>query len=484
MKRKVQSSATSRIQASEDEIGVAEFTQNVPNPDDNATFGPDEFGGADEVSANDADNGPQATTHFPNGEQDGSDEEATRGYLTVGDLTDLGPDSDTVGEGFGGGEDEEGDEEFEDDNEEVNAAFGEEPDTEGADLNEGNEAHQQSLLDVTDEHEVDAEFDDFTAPEGEPTEVEDEALSQEANVDEMDLMDVDGMDDDFDTGGMTTAAMGTMLHVIKANRIVASMNKKVAVRAGHSDMYLSDEFHEATMAECQAMGVRAGLKAMGFVLAKVNVAKSDTLNKRVNAKAKQVTASIQRQAKASNDALGQCLAIAAVGINRQYFRDTRNELRAALEVELGAAGVRGASKLVRRVFASHGVDYAKAILTLANRLVGMPEEARNQFASALDMTSEGDFDTDSGLEASDDGDGADMDGADDSFGMESEPDFQVESDFEDDFEAEEPAPETIHAALASPAFRKQSQRVQASAANYSVHAAAILNGTAAFGFNV
>ena len=37
------------------------------------------------------------------------------------------------------------------------------------------------------------------------------------------------------------------------------------------------------------------------------------------------------------------------------------------------------------------MSYAKSILTLANKISEMPEEVRNQYASALDMTEDGDF---------------------------------------------------------------------------------------------
>ncbi|WP_391857021.1 hypothetical protein, partial [Vibrio cidicii] len=109
-------------------------------------------------------------------------------------------------------------------------------------------------------------------------------------------------------------------------------------------------------------------------------------NKRVEAKAKKLTAGLRAVAAEQDESMEQCLAIAAVGINRAgYFKDVRNELRAALEDEFAAAGVRNADKLIRRVFASHGVDYAKAILTIANQLKDKPVEVRNSHASALDM---------------------------------------------------------------------------------------------------
>src|SRR6185437_2870231 len=239
------------------------------------------------VKANeDCEEGPQATTHFPNG-----DEEPADGYLTVGEVDD---------------------EEFEDEDDmEVDA-----------DSLEYGEAPQQSLMDETEDHELNAEFEEFEGEEhaeGEPEEVEEEALEDEEHevgaADAMDLTDVDGMDDEGDD--TVFASVGMKLHVIKGNRIIASMGKKTATKAGVQDVYLSEQFELATAAEMSKHGLRAGLKKQGFTMAKVNVARNEVLNKRVELKARQVTAAVRRAQSNSNEALGQCLAIAAVGINRQ-----------------------------------------------------------------------------------------------------------------------------------------------------------------------
>jgi hypothetical protein len=247
------------------------------------------------------------------------------------------------------------------------------------------------------------------------------------------------------------------------------MNKKTAVAAGHGDVYLSEQFQEVVGVEMAKHGLRAGLKSMGFRMSTVNVAKAELINKRVEAKVKQVTAAVRRTSHAQSEAFEQCAAIAAVGINRQYFKDTHNELRAALEEELQAAGVRGATKLVRNIFASKGVAYAKAIVTLATKLQAMPEATRNQFAAALDMTSEGD-----------EGGGFGDEGL---YGDSSSPDFQAmytaesedDGEFADEFEDEVESPSTVHAALSRPLKKLN---VNASKTGYSVTAAAILSGDA------
>jgi len=316
----------------------------------------------------------------------------------------------------------------------------------------------------------DAAFKNFTGDDVEDdTEVEAEPMG---DGDDMPIVDIDGMNDDGDD--VVFAAYGTRLLALKGTRAIAHMGKKLATKAGYADEYMSDEFQDACAVEMAKAGMRKGLSAMGFAMARVNVSKSDVLNKRVEAKVKTVTAAVRRSAHSSTAKLEQCMAIAAVGINRRHFKDTQNELRAALEQELQSAGVRGASKMVQRVFAQHGVSYAKAIVTLANKLSQMSQAARDSIAEALDMTDE-----------------SDLEDQDDLFGDSASPNGQIEesagdegadADFADEFDDELDAPDTIQAALVRPARRLQPAAVTASRAGgkgkvqLSAKALAILNG--------
>ena len=407
--------------------------------------------------------GLQDTQHMPN------DEDPAAGYLPMGgevsaDLEDLG-DADE---------------------------FNEEDETE---LEDDAGSTPQSLLEVDDgwnpdeeEHpEISAEFDDEEEDEDEDEEEDEVEASVKkpvaASADEaMPLVDIDGTDDEGDD--VVFATLGTRVHAIKANRIVASIGKKLAVKAGHGDMYLSDQFQEVALVEMSKHGLRAGLRKMGFALATVNVGAQEVLNKRVEAKANKVTAAIRRSTQSQQDSMEQCLAIAAVGVNRAKFQDVENTLMLAMVGELQAAGMRGAAKLVARVFNDHGVEYSKSILTIANKLAAMPEQVRNSFVDALNMTTAG---------------ADDIDEADDGlFGDEAQPDFQSQfasdeegeddgaAEFNDDFEDEFEAPETVHAALANPKIRRHEANASLSGkrVGYSVTAAAVLQGKAPLPFGI
>jgi hypothetical protein len=308
-------------------------------------------------------------------------------------------------------------------------------------------------------------FDDGLAPTVDPMAMDIEEPAG-PGAEQMSVLDVDGADDSPED--VVFANVGSSVKVIKANRIIASMNKVVAAKSGHEDMYMSEQFATVTEIEMAKHGVRAGLAKMGFVLATVNLGKADVLNKRVEAKAQKLTAGIRAEAEAQFDVLEQALAIAAVGINKGFFKNQSNELRAALETELTAAGVRGHQKMLASVFATKGIDFAKAILTVAKQVSLMPEETRANFVAALDMVG------DEGM-----------------FGDSSSPDFQSQitaGQSEADEFAEEvydngASPSSVHAALLRPATNIRSRsEVSAKATNYSVSAAAILSGKAPLPF--
>jgi hypothetical protein len=307
-------------------------------------------------------------------------------------------------------------------------------------------------------------FDDGSAPTVDPMAMDIEEPAG-PGAEQMSVLDVDGADDNPED--VVFANVGSSVKVIKANRIIASMNKVVAARQGHEEMYLSEQFAMVTEIEMAKHGVRAGLEKMGFVLATVNLGKADVLNKRVEAKAQKLTAGVRAEAEAQFDVLEQALAIAAVGINKGFFKNQTNELRAALDTELSAAGVRGHQKMLASVFATKGIDFAKAILTVAKQVALMPVETRANFVQALDMVG------DEGM-----------------FGDASSPDFQSqitagneEDEFAQDVYDEGASPSSVHAALLRPATNIRSRNeVSAKSTGYSVSAAAILSGRAPLPF--
>lgn len=324
------------------------------------------------------------------------------------------------------------------------------------------EAEFEDLGDLEGEEGVEAEFDDMESlgnPEADEvdsdtedaiTEVQEEAAlpfeEEVVGVDDVSLLDADAVAEEDDTE-LLFATTQNAVHVIRANRIIASMGPASARKSNVSDLYLTDQFQDVVQASIEQKGLRKGLVQAGFILAKVKLgAASKATNKAIEAKVEARIVAKVAAMERKDEALEQSLAIAAVGINRRYFKDASNELRSALENELSVAGVRGASRMISAAFQKHGVDYAKSILTLARKLSAMPDEVRNQYAEALDLTSDEDYEVD-------------------------EVDSEVDS-IEDFTEEEDISPSSVTAALLQPARR--SQPVFQSTINQAGRTAALL----------
>ena len=235
--------------------------------------------------------------------------------------------------------------------------------------------------------ELESDADELTEdiaeePVAEEFEVPMDETETVALVDADEVEDTIGDEDDFQF-----ATIANVVHVIRANRIIASMGAVTAKRAGAADVYTTPQFQDVVVANIEAKGLRKGLVQSGFVLSRVKLsASSKATSKAVTAKVEASVAKRVAILAAQEKAMEQSLAIAAVGINRRFFKDTTNELKANLETELAQLGVRGGQTLVRAMFAKYGVSYAKSILTLAKKISAMPQEMRDTYVDALDMT--------------------------------------------------------------------------------------------------
>lgn len=203
------------------------------------------------------------------------------------------------------------------------------------------------------------------------------------------LVDVDCVDDS-DCDDLLFASVDGTKHVIKSNRIIASMTADSAKICGCDDVYLDDDFDEAVVSECEAKGLRAGLRSMGFTLATVKIKPNAQLKASVARATSSVKAEMLKAQDKRNEVMKQALALAAVGLNRNMFKDYENTLRSELTAKFESLGIRGASRVVKAAFAEHGIDYANKLLVIANEIADLPEETRDGLAAQLDMTNEPD----------------------------------------------------------------------------------------------
>ncbi len=248
-----------------------------------------------------------------------------------------------------------------------------------------------------DDEEVD-EGDGEELPEVDATDELDELEEEGSPIDSikgediLNIVDVDDLPDAEGADDLLFASNGNTALVLSGTRVIAQMGKARAIKAGVEDIYHDDKFHDAVIAECATKGIRKGLTTMGYALSTVKIGQNHLMAKRIEARTQQVTAKMKRTQEVKAKTFDQALAIAAVGINRRFFKGQQNALQASLGQVLAQAGVRNADRLVNYVFNTQGVEYAKQLVVLARQINNLPADGRNSLAAALDMVDdEGNF---------------------------------------------------------------------------------------------
>lgn len=233
------------------------------------------------------------------------------------------------------------------------------------------------------EDEPDLEDDDLDEDSD-----EDDEITSETEDDVMDVVDVDDMPEEVEEEEIDVAVVEAGLLVLRGDRVIAKMTKAEAEEEGIEDEYQSEEFASVVASVCATKGLRRGLSELGFQMATVNLGASHVVKAQVEARARETTKKLEASLKDQSKSLEACLALAAVGINKGFWKDVQNPLRAAVEASLLHAGVQNPKTVASRLFAASGVDYAKAMVTVAQRLAAMPEATRNTLAEALDFTND------------------------------------------------------------------------------------------------
>lgn len=82
----------------------------------------------------------------------------------------------------------------------------------------------------------------------------------------------------------------------------------------------------------------------------------------------------------------QCVGIAAVGVNKGFFGDAQNPLRAAFVEALASNNLRNPERLVDQVLSQYGEDYLKTIISKALDLQKKTPDTLNEIASLVEAS--------------------------------------------------------------------------------------------------
>lgn len=153
----------------------------------------------------------------------------------------------------------------------------------------------------------------------------------------------------------------------------------------NAEVMFSTAFMSAVKAAVKTQGVQA-LATFGFqpIRVKLNLAK--LIDKQVTAGVQAETAKME-QAKADLRAdYAHALQIAGVGLNKGFFANRSNPLKAALFDVLTQAGVRNAAPLIDTAFASVGEAFTAELLDTTEEVLDKSPELRDELAATLRTT--------------------------------------------------------------------------------------------------
>ncbi len=213
---------------------------------------------------------------------------------------------------------------------------------------------------------------------GTPSNVE---YSEDEGVD-VDLLD---LNEDTPVEELSFAWVGNTLGLVTASfQVVATQTEADA--GTHADIRTTAEFARAAALAIKKDGLKKACAALGFkaVKAKMPIARivKAAVEKELASKAAELTAKLE----SVHQDFSQATEISAAGFAKNFWKNASDPLKSALITELSTLGIKNPNKLVDRVWALHAAKTMASILDKAKELSKTSVTARNELASALDMT--------------------------------------------------------------------------------------------------
>ena len=149
----------------------------------------------------------------------------------------------------------------------------------------------------------------------------------------------------------------------------------------HRDVFGHPSFMRSLANSAEANGTAVTLKDFDFSIPEVQVDKETV---QAMSQSERTLAKVEAKAFATaNESIRQCISIAAVGLNKGFWKDKPHVLKAHLYEEMRAAGVRNPSSLIDRVFAKYSDDHHRTLFEIAFDLAEKTPDTRNSLAEAV-----------------------------------------------------------------------------------------------------
>lgn len=174
-------------------------------------------------------------------------------------------------------------------------------------------------------------------------------------------------------------------------QIVASSTPDTA-RGIESNVFNSDVYANLVHASAKENGVKDALSELGFqpIQASVDVDSyiQEEVASRVEAGVSSVRDNFEQSGSEYAARFEAALATAATGVNKNFFDDVKNPIKAALASAMNSVGVRNADRLVAQAFAKHNDEYLKGLVAKACEIMEYDVSVQNQLTKAVASTSD------------------------------------------------------------------------------------------------
>lgn len=165
---------------------------------------------------------------------------------------------------------------------------------------------------------------------------------------------------------------------------VATLDK---AKAGENASVIhSGSFAQAIVHTAKRNGAEKALAHYGFELISVDVPVPTFVKDKAEATIKGEREKLVAAVKTLRNDFRQSLQIAAAGLNKSFFKNKTNVIKAALFEELAALNIRNPAKPIDKVFAAHSDAYHGVLLAIAEELMDKPADVRNQIAEAIGVS--------------------------------------------------------------------------------------------------
>lgn len=130
-------------------------------------------------------------------------------------------------------------------------------------------------------------------------------------------------------------------------------------------------------------GVAQALKSYGFESSVIKVPMSPVMSALVKKGVQTQVQELSTKTAELSESMKQCLSIAAVGLNKGFWRSKSNPLKVAMAQALASLNVSNPNRMVANIWSSAGDAYVKTLLEAALELSSKSAEYRNELSASL-----------------------------------------------------------------------------------------------------